>query len=130
MKLCLEVGANQVQVLDFPFGGTIDEAYSKSGIAEQVKLAGGEMVGMPRFKFVRTEIPLGKDLREADIFDDVLKADVLIDVPIAKHHSLAQLTMGMKNLLGVILDRAAIHRNMGQRLADLTSRVKPTSNCG
>lgn len=125
VKLCLEVGANQVQVLDFPFGGTIDEAYSKSGIAEQVKLAGGEMVGMPRFKFVRTEIPLGKDLREADIFDDVLKADVLIDVPIAKHHSLAQLTMGMKNLLGVILDRAAIHRNMGQRLADLTSRIKP-----
>ena len=62
VKLCLEAGAKQVQVLDFPFGGTIDEAYNKSGIAEQVKLAGGEMVGMPRFKFVKTEIPSGKNL--------------------------------------------------------------------
>jgi uncharacterized protein (DUF362 family) len=125
VKLCLEAGAKQVQVLDFPFGGTIDEAYSKSGIAEQVKLAGGDMVGMPRFKFVPTEIPSGQDLREANIFDDVLKADVLIDVPIAKHHSLARLTMGMKNLMGVVSDRPSIHHNMGQRLADLTSRVKP-----
>jgi uncharacterized protein (DUF362 family) len=125
VKLCFEAGAKQVQVFDFPFGGTIDEAYTKSGIAEQVKLAGGEMVGMPRFKFVRTELPSGQDLREANIFDDVLKADVLIDVPIAKHHSLARLTMGMKNLMGVIADRPSIHRNMGQRLADLTSKVKP-----
>ena len=125
VKLCLEAGAKKVQVLDFPFGGTVDEAYSKSGIADQVNLAGGEMVGMPRFKFIRTQIPNGLDLHEADIFDDVLKADVLIDVPIAKHHSLARLTLGMKNLLGVILDRPPIHHNMGQRLADLTSRVKP-----
>jgi uncharacterized protein (DUF362 family) len=125
VKLCLEAGAKQVQVLDYPFGGTIDEAYSKSGIAEQVRLAGGEMVGMPRFKYVTTEIPAGLNLKKVDIFDDVLKADVLINVPIAKHHSLARLTMGMKNLLGVIYDRPSMHFYMDQRLADLASRVKP-----
>jgi hypothetical protein len=97
VKLCLEAGAKQVQVMDYPFGGTIEEAYSKSGISDQVKLAGGEMVGMPRFKFVKTEIPAGLNLKKVDIFDDVLKADVFINVPIAKHHSLARLTMGMKN---------------------------------
>jgi len=125
VKLCLEAGAKQVQVLDYPFGGTIEEAYSKSGIADQVKLAGGEMVGMPRFKFINTEIPAGLNLKKADIFDDVLKADVLINVPIAKHHSLAKLTMGMKNLLGVIYDRPPMHFYMDQRLADLASIVKP-----
>jgi uncharacterized protein (DUF362 family) len=125
VKLCLEAGAKQVQVLDYPFGGTVEEAYNKSGIADQVKLAGGEMVGMPRFKFVETEIPAGLNLKKTDIFDDVLKADVLINVPIAKHHSLAQLTMGMKNLLGVILDRPPMHFYMDQRLADLSSRLKP-----
>ena len=125
VKLCLEAGAKQVQVFDFPFGGTIEEAYSKSGIADQVKQAGGEMVGMPRFKFVTTEIPAGLNLKKADIFDDVLKADVLINVPIAKHHSLARLTMGMKNLMGVIYDRPPMHFYMDQRLADLASRVKP-----
>jgi uncharacterized protein (DUF362 family) len=50
---------------------------------------------------------------------------VLINVPIAKHHHLARLTLGMKNLMGVIYYRPPIHVNLGQRLADLTSRIRP-----
>jgi uncharacterized protein (DUF362 family) len=80
---------------------------------------------MSRFKYVDTEIPQGVDLRTCSIYDDVLKADVVIDVPIAKHHNLARLTLGMKNLMGVIRDRSAIHFNLGQRIADLNSRVRP-----
>lgn len=125
VKLCLEAGARRVRVMDFPFGGAPEEAYVRSGIQEQVVAAGGEMEIMPRFKFVATEIPQGLDLRRCYIYDEVLNADVLIDVPIAKHHSLARLTLGMKNLMGVIRDRPMMHRNLGQRLADLTSRVRP-----
>jgi uncharacterized protein (DUF362 family) len=126
VKLCQEAGAKSVRVMDFPFGGPPEQAYVISGIEEQVKAAGGEMVVMPKFKFLQTEIPQGVDLRQSEIFDDVLQADVFINVPIAKHHSLARLTLGMKNLMGVIRDRPSIHRNLGQRLADLTSRVYPT----
>ncbi len=126
VKLALAAGAGRVRVLDYPFGGTAEEAYSRSGIQEQVLAAGGEMEIMSKFKFVSTDIPAGQDLRQCDIYDDVLQADVLIDVPIAKHHSLARLTLGMKNLLGVIWDRPAIHWDLGQRVADLTSRVRPT----
>lgn len=126
VTLCLEAGAAHVQVLDYPFGGTPDEAYTRSGIAEQVKAVGGEMLLMPRFKFLASEIPAGQSLHQASIFEDALKADVLINVPIAKHHSLARLTLGMKNLMGLILERQAIHQDLGQRLADLTSRIRPT----
>jgi uncharacterized protein (DUF362 family) len=56
----------------------------------------------------------------------VLAADVLINVPIAKHHSLARLSLGGKNLLGVILKPNQMHRNLGQRVADLASLVRPT----
>ena len=125
VKLCLEAGASRVRVMDFPFGGTPEQAYNVSGIAEQVALAGGEMAFMPGFKYVATAIPMGRDVHEVEIFDDILTTDVLIDVPIAKHHSLAKLTLGMKNLLGVIKNRSAMHRNLGQRLADLTSLVMP-----
>ncbi len=125
VKLCLESGASRVRVMDYPFGGTPEQAYSVSGIAEQVETAGGEMAFMPGFKYVSTAIPMGRDVHEVEIFDDILTADVLIDVPIAKHHSLAKLTLGMKNLLGVIKNRSAMHRNLGQRLADLTSLVMP-----
>jgi len=125
VKLCIEAGASRVRVMDYPFGGTPEQAYVVSGIAEQVAAAGGEMAFMPGFKYVATEIPKGRDVQKVEIFDDILTADVLIDVPIAKHHSLAKLTLGMKNLLGVIKNRSAMHRNLGQRLADLTSLVMP-----
>ena len=125
VKSCLEAGARSVQVMDFPFGGTPQEAYAKSGIGEQVEAAGGDMVYMPAFKFVSADIPQGKDLKKTNVFGDVLKADVLINVPIAKSHSLARLTLGMKNLMGLIENRSSIHANMGQRLADLTSLFRP-----
>lgn len=125
VKLCLEAGARRVRVMDNPFGGSAETAYANSGIGEQVKAAGGEMVIMSGFKYASTEIPEGLDLRRCEIFEDILKADVLINVPIAKHHSLARLTVGMKNLMGVIGDRPAMHGNLGQRLADLASRLRP-----
>jgi len=126
VKLALEAGARRVRVMDYPFGGSPEEAYVRSGIQEQVLAAGGEMEIMSRLKFVKTDIPQGVDIQKCDIYDEVLNADVVINVPIAKHHSLARLTLGMKNLLGVIQSRPAMHRNLGQRLADLTSRVQPT----
>ncbi len=125
VKLCWEAGAGRVRVMDSPFGGTPEEAYPRSGIQEQVLAAGGEMEIMSQFKFLPTEIPEGRDLRSCDIYDEILNADLVIDVPIAKHHGLARLTLAMKNLMGVIRDRPAMHSNLGQRLADLASRVRP-----
>jgi uncharacterized protein (DUF362 family) len=125
VKLALEAGAGRVQVFDFPFGGSAEQAYVSSGIQEQVLTAGGEMMPMPDFKFVPTGIPAGVDLKETRAFKDALEADVLIDVPIAKHHGSARLTLGMKNLMGLILNRSAIHANLGQRIADLASLFRP-----
>ena len=125
VKMCWEAGAGRVRVMDYPFGGSSDRAYVRSGIQDQVLAAGGMMEAISSFKFMRTDIPEAVDLRVCDIYDDVLSADVVINVPIAKHHGLARLTLGMKNLMGVIKDRPAMHRNLGQRLADLTSRIRP-----
>jgi len=125
VKLAFEAGASRVLVFDFPFGGSAQEAYVRSGIDEQVRAAGGEMMPMPDFKFVSTDIPGGVDLIRTKAFKDALEADVLIDVPIAKHHGSARLTLGMKNLMGLVLDRGAIHNNLGQRIADLTSLFRP-----
>ena len=82
------------------------------------------MVVMSNIKFIETAILEGKDLKSARIYDDVLRADVLINVPIAKHHELARLTLAMKNLMGIIYNRPYMHANLGQRLADLSTRVR------
>lgn len=126
VRLALEAGARRVRVMDFPFGGGPEEAYVRSGIQEQVQAAGGQMELMAPFKFAEVPIPQGQDLKKWTVYQEALKADVLIDVPIAKHHSLARLTLGMKNLMGLIQNRSAMHRNLGQRLADLTSLFRPT----
>ena len=125
VKLCIEAGASQVRVMDTPFSGTPEQAYNVSGIEAQVLSAGGAMEIMAPFKFVPFDIAQGLDLKRWPVYDDVMSADVVINVPIAKHHSLARLTVAMKNLMGVITDRSAFHANLGQRLADLASLIRP-----
>ncbi len=126
VAMCLEAGARRVRVMDTPFGGTPESAYVVSGIKDAVEAAGGAMEVMSRVKFARFEIPDGRDITAWDIYRDVVEADVLINVPIAKHHSLARLTLGCKNLMGVILNPNRFHQNLGQRIADLLSLVRPT----
>ncbi|MFZ2095879.1 MAG: DUF362 domain-containing protein [Anaerolineales bacterium] len=125
VRMCLESGATRVRVMDYPFGGTPQSAYQISGIAEAVEAAGGEMHVMSRPKYTVVDIPQGKDLNRVEIYPDILEADLLINVPIAKHHGSTRLTLGGKNLMGTILDRNMMHINLTQRIADLTSLVRP-----
>jgi uncharacterized protein (DUF362 family) len=125
VKLCFEAGAGRVRVMDSPFDGTARQAYQYSGIQEQVEANGGQMEVMSGLKYIETDIPEGRDIQSASVYDEILNADVLINVPIAKDHSLAKLTLGMKNLLGVVQNRPGYHRNIGVRLADLASLIRP-----
>ena len=126
VTLCLGAGAKRVRVMDTPLGGTAQSAYAISGIEEAVKAAGGEMEIMSSFKFIKTSIPQGKDITAWAIYQDAMNVDVLIDVPIAKQHSLARLTLGEKNLLGLVSDPNLIHQNLAQRVADLLSVIRPS----
>jgi uncharacterized protein (DUF362 family) len=123
--LCLGAGAKRVRVMDSPFAGTAESAYARSGIREAVETAGGEMELMSPIRFANTPIPEGRDITTWEVYQPILDADLVINVPIAKHHGLAGLTLGGKNLMGTIQNRPGIHRNLGQRIADLTSLVCP-----
>jgi uncharacterized protein (DUF362 family) len=126
VRLCLEAGAGRVRVMDKPFSGSAESGFVNSGIREQVEKAGGVIELMSRLKYVSTDIPQGKDIKKWDIYEDILKADVLINMPIAKHHNASRLTLGMKNLMGTISSPQVFHLNLHQRIADLASRVRPT----
>ena len=126
VALCLAAGAERVRVMDFPFGGSPQAGYETSGIAAAVKAAGGVMEAMNRLKFRKTALPQGKVLRSSNVYGDILDADTVINVPIAKNHGSATLTLGMKNLMGVIQDRNTLHAiGLHQAIADLNSAVKP-----
>ena len=89
------------------------------------KAAGGQMEVMTPIKFREVEFPEGIDLKRWEVYGDILDADVVINVPIAKDHGIARLTLGGKNLMGVVTNRGAFHINLGQRVADTLSRVRP-----
>jgi len=126
VQLCLGAGARRVRVMDTPFGGTPEAAYAKSGIEEAVKAVGGKMEVMSPVKFVDTAFPDAKTFSSWEVYQDVLDADVLVNVPIAKTHGLSRLTLGGKNLMGVILRPGDMHRSLGQHIADLMTLVRPT----
>lgn len=125
VKLCLEAGARRVRVMDYGFSGAGEQAYRMSGIGDQVTAAGGEMEVMSQLKFAETAIPDGVRLKQVNIYQDILTADLLINVPIAKNHSMAKLTLGLKNLMGVMTNRESIHPSFKDNLIDLATVVRP-----
>lgn len=126
VALCLDAGAKSVRVMDFPFGGKAKNAYETSGIAQAVEAVGGQMELMNLLKYQKVEIPNAMALKKTEVYGDIFNADTFINVPIAKHHSGAGLTLGLKNLMGVILNRGALHANgLHQSIVDLSTIVRP-----
>jgi uncharacterized protein (DUF362 family) len=80
---------------------------------------------MASMKYREVEVPGGSEIKKWSFYGDALDANVIINVPIAKHHSLGRLTLGMKNLMGLVQNRSQIHFNLGQRVADLNSLLRP-----
>jgi uncharacterized protein (DUF362 family) len=77
-------------------------------------------------RFREIDIPRGVTIRRWPVYEEALSCDAIINVPIAKHHSISRLTLGMKNLMGIIGgNRGVFHSGIGQKLADLTSAVTP-----
>ncbi|MFQ6043928.1 MAG: DUF362 domain-containing protein [Candidatus Poribacteria bacterium] len=125
VELCLNAGAKKVKVFD----RTCNRAkttYRRSGIEAAVKRAGGDIKYVDERKFKNVKIPEGRRLKSWKMYIEALNADVLINVPIAKHHSTSRLTMAMKNLMGVLGgNRGDLHNQLGQNLADINTVIKP-----
>jgi uncharacterized protein (DUF362 family) len=128
VKMCYEAGAASVLVYDFPFDGSSKTAWGDSGIGAQVTVAGGRIEYVDGKKFIPATLPDGHSLTSAEFYSEVTNADVLINAPIAKHHSTAGLTLGMKNLMGAIHHRQEIHDDLHRRIADLADYLRPELN--
>jgi len=128
VELALDAGASKVQVFDRTCNSS-RMCYTNSGIKQAVDSINDRRAVCEFIddrKFIPVKIQKGKALKEWSFYKDALAADCYINVPIAKHHRLAGLTLGLKNVMGVIGgERGRIHTNMGQYLADLCTVLKP-----
>ena len=126
VQLCLEAGAKQVRIFDRTCN---DErrCYTQSGIRSAIESIRSERVSleyMDRRAYKELTIKGGQAFDRWEFYMPVIEADRLINVPIAKHHSISQLTLGMKNLMGVIGgNRGRLHHNIAESLSDIASVI-------
>ena len=125
VKACKDAGAKEVKVFDRTCNNP-RRSYRSSKIAEYAKKAGAkvEQVRENRFKPLKIN---GKIISEWPIYEEYLKADKVINIPIAKQHSISGVTLGLKNLMGVMGDnRGLIHNNFEEKLTDIDRKILPT----
>jgi len=66
-------------------------------------------------------------LQNWPVFEPFLAADKIINIPIAKHHSLTGTTLGMKNWYGILGGpRHQLHQRIHESLVDLADFIRPT----
>ncbi len=125
VKLCYEAGAKKVKVFD----RTVNDprrCYVQSGIARAARSAGADVSHVDKRKFRDMKIK-GMALKTWPLYTEVFEADKVINIPIAKHHGLAKITMAMKNWMGIMGGtRSQIHQKIDQSLADLAIVIRPT----
>jgi len=130
IKQCFSAGASEVTVFDH----TCDDwrkTYKASGIEDAAKAAGAKVVPAHEESYYRSvSLPNGVSLKNAKIHQSILDSDVWINVPVLKNHGGANLTISMKNLMGIVWDRGIFHRNdLQQCIADIcTLQKKPVLN--
>jgi uncharacterized protein (DUF362 family) len=121
---CLAAGAKKVKVFDNTCNDS-RRCYVNSGIEGVLKGMKGvecKQIETERFKKVTLN---GQFLKEWELYDEALAANVYINVPVAKHHGLSKLTLGLKNIMGIMGgSRGYIHRNIDVALADLNAHFK------
>jgi len=128
VAMCLDAGAKQVRVMDRTCNDP-RRCYRRSGIQDAVLSLGSPEATieyMDERKFV--EVPL-KDpqgsLKSWTFHRDLLEADKVINVPIAKHHNATRLTMSLKNIMGILGgNRGNIHHSLDMNIAELNAVFK------
>ena len=128
VKMCLDAGAREVKVVDQPLNSSTPVlCLERTGIKKAVEAAGGKVLTYNGVhEAFRPVTFTGKTMTQFEYAKDALDADLFINFPILKHHRGAKLTLGMKNMMGLIWDRRYLHSSdLHQGIAELAAFRKP-----
>ena len=125
VELCQEAGAKKVRIAD----NTINNArrcFALSGAGAVAKHTGADLIH-PRSSLMKNMNLKGRSLDTWPVFVPLVEADAVINLPVAKHHSLSSLTVGMKNWIGGVGgSRWSLHQDIHQSIVDLATFFQPT----
>jgi uncharacterized protein (DUF362 family) len=125
VELCQEAGARKVRIAD----NTIHDArrcFALTGAGMVAKNTGADLI-YPRSSLMRRMKLQGNRLDIWPVFVPLVEADKVINLPVAKHHSLSVLTLGMKNWIGAVGGRRnKLHQDIHMTIVDLAQFFNPT----
>ncbi len=121
---CRDAGAKEIWVTDVPVNDAKD-TFGRSGIHRAAYEAGAKVILPEQSRYIQIPIPGRRGTWP--LLELFTKADKIINVPVAKVHSLTSISAGMKNWLGVLGgQRVLLHTDIDSALAGLTELMKPT----
>jgi uncharacterized protein (DUF362 family) len=125
VRLCFAVGALSVVVADNSCHDP-ERAFQRSGISPAATAAGARIMHQNSTGTVLFDLG-GTTLGQWQVLAPLAEADRIINVPIVKHHSLARVTVGMKNWIGAVVgQRPSLHQRLSQITAELGAAFRPT----
>jgi uncharacterized protein (DUF362 family) len=126
-RMCLDAGASKVVVTDSPCNNPV-RCFDKSGLKKTLAGLDVELLIPTERDYAEKNLG-GKALGVWPVLRTALDSDRIVNVPIAKHHSAAMLSMGMKNWYGILgggTRRGRLHQQMARGIAELAAAVRPT----
>jgi len=125
IRQCFDAGAKRVIVTDVSCNDA-RRCFQRSGIAEAARRQGADVILPDPGRFKEVDLQ-GEVLRAWPVLDSFLNVDKVINIPIAKHHSLTGTTLGMKNWYGILGGpRNQLHQKIHESLVDLADFMRPT----
>ena len=126
IKMVYDAGAKKVAVWDH----TCDNyqfCLIRSGLKKAAQNAGADIFsGHGQNVYREVSLPNGKKLKKAFFIQDALEADVLINFPLPKQHFATEVTLGLKNMMGLVWDMELLHKiDLHQCIADISTIRRP-----
>jgi uncharacterized protein (DUF362 family) len=123
-RACLEVKPRRVIVCDCPVSES-RRSFELSGILEAATAVGAEVI-TPEASTFRT-VAISPRLGTWDVLEPFVTATKIINVPIAKHHTLTGVVAGMKNWIGITTKmRIMFHNDIQRSIAELAALMRST----
>jgi uncharacterized protein (DUF362 family) len=127
IDLCFQAGASDVFLADHLLQTPASRTLTRNGLKDAAENFGAQFIVLERASdFENVEVPGSRVLLEVDVASLYFECDKFINLPVMKHHSSTGTTLGMKNLMGLIWNRSAFHRDgLHECIADLSLVIKP-----
>jgi uncharacterized protein (DUF362 family) len=100
------------------------EAFRVAGIDRVAERYGVDILDLNRDEYIEVEVPGGKALKRIRIAKTALES-AIVSVPKLKVHRLAVVTLSLKNLMGVVSPKGAMHGRLNTKIVDLAMLLKP-----